>query len=160
MDMKARVLDTVRTYPGLHLRALARQADTSLNLVQYHLQGLVDDGQVELALDGGKLRAYPPGLSVAERRLLGALREPKRAQILTRLMSGPTTHGELVRGLSIGKSTLSFHVSYLVDAGLVERGDDIRLASVADVERAMTRFRPLPDAADRLTSLWGKLYKG
>ncbi len=158
MEMRARILDIVRTYPGLHLRAIARQGDTSLNLVQYHIQALSEAGDVELGLDGGKLRAYPPGIDTLERRLLGALREPKRAQILTHLLDHAATHAELSRGLKIGKSTLSFHLAYLAEAELVEKGDAIRLADPAMVRRVMSKHPRTPDAADRLTALWGKLY--
>lgn len=160
MAARDEILNIIRNYPGLHLRAVARQADTSLNLVQYHVQGLSDAGEIELGLDGGKVRAYPPGLPTRQRQLLGALREPKRAAIISHLLQGPSSHADMARALKIGKSTLSFHLSYLAEAGIIERADAVSLANPEAVRDVMAQYKQTPGAVDRLTSLWGKLYDG
>jgi predicted transcriptional regulator len=158
MDKRTNILETVRAYPGLHLRALARIADTSLQLLQYHLQHLADAELVLLDLDGGKLRAFPPGLSVVQRRILGALREPKRAGIIEKLTDRPLSHGALAKALRMGKSTLSFHLSYLADVGVVVRDGEVRLADKATVLDLMAHHAPAPDSAAALGNLWARLY--
>lgn len=160
MDKRAQIHDLVRQYPGLHLRALARQADTSLHLVQYHAQALSEAGDIDLALDGGKLRAFPPGLGLVQRRILGALREPKRAAIMLHLLNQPCHHGVLARALKVGKSTLSFHVQYLQDAELISREKVLNLEQPDVVEEILQTYPETPDAADRLGSVWSSLYRG
>ena len=131
MDMRAKILHIIRDFPGLHLRELARQADTSLHLVQYHAQRLQDEGDIEMSLEGGKVRAFPPGLSRPERAILGALRDKQRARIvLTLLEQAPVSHGDLVKRLKISKSTLSFHLRNLEDQGVIDREGQLRLRDV------------------------------
>lgn len=160
MDMRAKIRQLILDFPGLHLRELARQADTSLHLVQYHAQRLQDDGDIHISLEGGKVRVFPPELSKVERAVMGALRDKQRSRIvLTLLEEGELAHGDLVRRLKIGKSTLSFHLRTLVEQGVVQRDEGLRLRDEAAVRDLMGRYRSTPDAADRMAGIWGSIYK-
>lgn len=158
--MRQRILRLVQTYPGLHLRELARQADTSLNLVQYHLQRLQEDGKVEIALGSGKVRVYPPGLPVADRRVVACLRDRKRLRVAMALLGQQAqSHGVLAASLKLGKSTLSFHLRQMEEDGVVtsdEHGYSLR--DPDRIKAVLTGFPPTPDAADRLADVWRNVY--
>ncbi len=159
MDVRERILQLTRDYPGLHLRELARQADTSLNLTQYHLQRLEGDGHIEIGLDGGKVRVYPPDLRKADRPILAILRDRKRLRIVMQLLEAPATHRQLAEGLRMGKSTLSFHLKHLVEADIAEVVDhDYRLKDAKRVRQLLDKYRPTPDIADRLADVWKRVY--
>lgn len=160
MDMRAKIRQLILDFPGLHLRELARQADTSLHLVQYHAQRLQDDGDIDISLEGGKVRVFPPGMSKMDRAVLGALRDKQRSRIVLALLEhGELAHGALVQRLKIGKSTLSFHLRTLMDQGVVDRDNGVRLVDGAAVRNLLERYNATPDAADRMAGIWGALYR-
>lgn len=160
MDMRDRILHIVRTYPGLHLREVARQADTSLNLVQYYVQRLQDDGLLELMLQDNKVRLFPPDLRREDRLVLGTIRDKRRIRIvMTLLDQGTAAHAHLARSCKMGKSTLSFHLAALVDAGVATKDTDgYGITDTKRVRALIDRYPPTADAADRLAHLWESVY--
>ena len=154
-----RIRALVIQYPGLHLREVARQLDMSIALVQYHLPGLVEAGLVEVHEDGGIARLFPPRLEVDEATLT-ALRDRKRLHIVLTLMDrGPLRHAELCQATAMGKSTLSFHLQRLEEAGVVRRDDGaITLCQPEAIRVLLEKHRPTPDLVDRFARVWGDLY--
>jgi DNA-binding transcriptional ArsR family regulator len=53
--------------------------------------------------------------------IFGALADPTRRAILTRLKDGPTTVGQLAEPFSMSKPAISQHLRVLERAGLIER---------------------------------------
>lgn len=158
-SMRQRILSAVRSYPGLHLRELARQLDTSVALIEYHLPMLVAKDLVERVEDQGRHLLFPTGHD-APRRLVGLLRDKRRLPIiLTLLDQGPLTHGEMVGALGLGKSTLSFHLRHLTKAGILENTvEGFRIRDPRRVRRTLAAHRPTPDMLDRFAGTWGDLY--
>lgn len=158
--MRERILRLVRTYPGLHLRELARQADTSLNLVQYHIQRLHDEDKLDISLEGGKVRVFSPELAKQDRRAVACLRDRKRLQVAMALLDAqPQSHGALATALKLGKSTLSFHLRQMEEDGLLQSdGDGYALRDPARIKHMLDSFPPTPDAADRLADVWRRVY--
>ncbi len=155
--MRDRILQLVQEYPGLHLREVARQLDTSIALVEYHIPGLEEEGLVDRVEADGVHRIYPVG-EVDER--LAVLRDAKRLHIALRLLDGGTMrHIEIARATGMGKSTVSFHLRRMEDAGITARTDDgITLVDPRRIRRLLDRHQPTPDLVDRFTDLWGDLY--
>ena len=158
--MRDRLLQLARNFPGLHLRELARQADTSLNLVQYHIQKLQDEGFLEIALAGGKVRVFPPDLRAEDRTVLAILRDKPRLRITMHLLDGGAmSHGDLVRRVKMGKSTLSFHLRQMEDAGVVHTADEgYGLANEQQVRVLLDRYPPTQDAVGRMAEVWEAVY--
>ena len=83
-----------------------------------------------------------------------ALAHPLRREIVERLSAGPATVGDVTRGFSVSKPTISRHVRILEEAGVVSRvvdGRNHRLAlqakALADaedwIEQQRTRWERL-----------------
>ena len=159
--MRDRIVKLVAAYPGLHLRELARQADTSLHLVQYHVQRLQDEGLLEVALDGGKVRVFLPGERRADRGAVGCLRDRKRLRIALVLLEHQVlSHGQLAARLKLGKSTLSFHLRLMEEAQLLQSGPQgYRLVNPGRTKALLERCPPTPDASDRLADVWHAMYQ-
>lgn len=167
-DVRAQVYDAVRRYPGIHLREIERQTGVSATLAQYHLRKLAEDGYVESHEQGGYVRHFPTAKGKSARvmpedvPLVGLLREEVPLHVVLLLLDkGPLTHAELVAELGIAKSTVSYHLAKLAEAGLVERaGADarLRLTDRERVYRLLLAYRPTPTLVDAFAKLWGDLY--
>jgi DNA-binding transcriptional ArsR family regulator len=86
-----------------------------------------------------------------------ALSHPLRREIIERLSTGPASVGEVTRGFSVSKPTVSRHLKMLEQAGVVSRVIDGRthrlalrpeaLAEVSDwIDSQRTRWEALFDA--------------
>jgi DNA-binding transcriptional ArsR family regulator len=164
LDMRRRLVATVREYPGIHVREAARQLGTSLALVEYHLALLRQAGLVAVEKDERYVRLYPKDAAAptqAERAAVAVLRERLPLQVTLHLLhQGPAKHKDLAEALGMGKSKLSFHLRKLEAAGIVARDGDGRFA-VADaprVERLLTAFPPTKDLRDEFADVWLGLY--
>ncbi|WP_302081348.1 winged helix-turn-helix transcriptional regulator [Salinibaculum rarum] len=129
------ILDT----PGIHFRALFEELDVAKGTLQYHLHWLADESLLDVR-DGEEYTRYFPAGSFDEsdRAVLDALRRTIARRILAYLVSeGPLTTTELGDRLEKSPSTISWHLSNLVDAGLVEKERDGREVyyEVSDADR-------------------------
>ena len=158
--MRRRIRQAVEDYPGLHLRELARHLGTSVALVEYHVPFLVTQGLVERVEEGNLHRLYPAALPQRDRARLAALRDRAGLQVVMVLLDrGPLRHGALAKATRLGKSTLSFRLRRLEEAGLVAQADGAYAAvAPAELRRLLARHRPTPDLMDRFAGLWSDLY--
>jgi predicted transcriptional regulator len=167
-EVRQRVYDVVRRYPGIHLREIERQSGVSAPLAQYHLRKLVDEGFVEMHEQGGYARHFPTAKGKAARvtpedvPLVGVLREEVPLHIVLLLLDrGPLTHTALVAELGIAKSTVSYHLAKLAEAGVVARAPGehaLRLADRERMYRLLLAYRPTPSLLDAFAGLWDDLY--
>lgn len=167
-DVRQRVYDVVRRFPGIHLREIERQTGVSAPLAQYHLRKLADEGFVELHEQGGYARFYPTAkgksasVTALDMPLLGLLREEVPLHVVLLLLDrGPMTHTELVGELGVAKSTVSYHLAKLAEAEVVVRaGADgkLRLKDRERVYRLLLAYKPTPTLVDAFADLWEDLY--
>ncbi|MGB1697484.1 MAG: helix-turn-helix domain-containing protein [Thermoplasmatota archaeon] len=149
----------IKTYPGLHLRELARQLGTSVALIEYHIPVLVDAGLVDVTAEGYQ-RVFPKDIGEAKREWLGMLREdiPTR-MVLLLLQEGPMRHGALASELDLGKSKASFHLKKLVSAGILEKeGHEFKVSKPKEVTQLLIAYKPTRDLRDSFASLWSNFY--
>lgn len=167
-DVRKRVYDAIRRYPGIHVRGLERNVGVSAALVSYHLKKLVEEGFVEAHEQGGYARYYPTSkgesarVTGADLPLVGLLREEVPLHVALLLLDhGPLTHGELVEKLGVAKSTASYHLAKLAEMGIVERmpgSPKLRLAQRDRIYRLLLAYNPTPDLLKSFADLWDDLY--
>src|SRR4051812_16732196 len=102
------------------------------------------------------------------------LADPVRRQVVELLGEGPVTAGEIGGRFPITRPAVSRHLRVLRESGLVEsavqgqhRVYTLRRAGLAELDRWLERFRPLPSAdvapagpAARLDALDTELHRG
>lgn len=167
---REKVRETVRSFPGIHTRALARQLNTSLALAQYHLQALEEAREVKSVQVGGFRRYFPAkafgALTASEKKVLNILRREKPLEIVLALLEfGRLHHGELSEALGWSKPTLTYHLEKLVEAGLVlrEPKGETRGFSLKDpdgVRSLLTQFQPVAEVDARVHDTWEDLFSG
>lgn len=136
-DTRTRVRRHVCDTPGVHFNRVSRDLDIATGQTQYHLRQLVRDGEVSVERIAGRAHYFDPAFDPWERQALAFLRRETAREILVRLhVDGPTRPADLADELDLARSTVSWHVSNLVERGIVEKSDGrpVRL-SLARPER-------------------------
>ena len=167
-SIRVKVHEAVLRYPGIHVRGLERHVRASAPLVQYHLKRLVEEGFVEGHEQGGYTRYYPTDkarqlrVTEADLPVVGLLREEVPLHVVLILLDeGPQAHAQLVERLGMAKSTVSYHLAKLAEAGIVERdpgSTKVRLKDRDRIHALLLAYRPTPDLLDAFADLWSDLY--
>ncbi|ACM57309.1 winged helix-turn-helix transcriptional regulator [Halorubrum lacusprofundi] len=152
-DTRARIRRHVRETPGVHFNRVGRDLDIATGQAQYHLRRLVRDGEIAVERIGGRAHYFDPAFDPWERRTVAFLRRETAREILVRLHAdGPTRSTTLADELDLARSTVSWHVSNLVESGIVEKSDERPMhLSLAFPERTATLFDEVsPSLPDRI----------
>lgn len=160
-ETRERLLAHVREHPGRHGNALGRELGLATGQLQYHLRRLRERGAVVADERHGRTHYFPPGYDEQERERLALARRETARAVLVALRSGETPAADLAERLDIARSTLSYHVDRLTEAGLVdERRDDARRVHLSLADREATRSllsTVEPATADRLVDRFTRL---
>ncbi|ELZ47417.1 ArsR family transcriptional regulator [Halorubrum californiense DSM 19288] len=124
-DTRTRIRQHVRDTPGVHFNQVGRDLDIATGQVQYHLRRLVRDDELAVERIGGRAHYFDRSFDPWERRALAFLRRETARGILVRLHAdGPKRPKTLADDLDLARSTVSWHVSTLVENGIVEKSTD------------------------------------
>jgi DNA-binding transcriptional ArsR family regulator len=125
MDVGARkhIYDFVSSSPGCHLRELQRRLGIPLGTLEYHLKYLVDREYLSIRDEGGYKRYYPVGtMRSVDKNILSLLRQDIPRRLVMHLLLHPNSKfGDLAERFDVAPSTLSFHVTKLLKAGIVSK---------------------------------------
>jgi predicted transcriptional regulator len=158
---RRRIARRVGDQTGVHFNDLVRALDLAPGQVQYHLKRLIGADRVVAADLFGKTHYYPPEFDAWERGALALLHRETTADVVAELLAaGPARPADVAERVGIARSTLSWHVGRLVDAGVVEKrrdGNRVTLA-LADPERtARLLDRADPSLPERLVDRFTRL---
>ena len=150
-------------FPGAYLREIARSLHLSLGAVEYHLDRLTHGGLLSCRLHRAKKRYFVAAdISYGDEVLIASLRQEVPRRILLHLLQHPgAAFRALLDIVTVSKSTLSFHMKRLVEAGLVREDRDGREKryTVEKGEKAVelvTKLRGslMDDAVDSFVESW------
>lgn len=133
------VYEYVRGHPGSHVRGMARELGLATGDLQYHLSWLEKHGFVKTKKSGFYRFVFPTMVfGDEEEALLAILSQPTPREILLSLLcEASATQGELARRVGCSQPTLSWHMSRLIESGVVRgkrasRGISYEVASDPD----------------------------
>ena len=165
---RRRLVEEVERHPGASARDLQRAVGLAWGQTSYHLERLITSGALRRERGGRRDFYFPTTLRWEDRRLLQALRSPTQRAILVVLVAEPVrSFSEIQQRSPVGKSTVSFHLSRLLERGLVESryvdGQRRYSAVAADRVRALLEtyrgtFRD--DLVDRFVDALGGVLGG
>jgi len=149
------ILDCVDENPGIHFNELVRSVSLATGQVQYHMYGLLEEGDIDDADLYGRTHYYPTEYPERDRGAVALLRrETAREVVLYVVKNGESRPDGVADELGIARSTLEWHVGRLVEQGLVEKrhGDDRRVSLTAvDEKRTAEMLSDIsPSLSDRL----------
>ncbi|MEF8856967.1 MAG: winged helix-turn-helix transcriptional regulator [Haloplanus sp.] len=121
-DVRHQVREHVRTNPGVHFNELARNLDIATGQAQYHLRRLGRDDEVVAERIRGRTHYFLPEYDAWERRMLALYRRDTTRALITLLLDGGRLPAATVaERLGLARSTVSWHVDTLVEAGILDR---------------------------------------
>lgn len=166
LESRRRIYDFLTANPGVHLRRIGQALGMSTGMLSYHLGYLERTGILKSEEDGHRKRYFVARAFVeAQRRILAALRQDVPRKIVVELLVyGDRTFAELQASVGVSKSTLSYHVTKLLQRDLLlrtkrERESVFSIKDLEEVRKLVLANQPSfhDDAVDRFADLWTKI---
>ena len=163
LEARKRIVEYVRTSPGLHMRELAARLDMAVSTLEYHCYQLVKHGHLVTREAGGFKAFYPgEGMDRRDKDILYLVRHAAPRRICSHVLLHPgCTPKEVREVLAMSAPTLSFHLNKLRAANVLreEPAGRTKLLYVEDPERVasiLVTYRKsfLDDAVDRFADAW------
>ena len=164
LETRKEIFEYVQTNPGVHFSKLKRDLEMETGLVQHHLGTLEEYDVLTSEEHQGKRRLFvAEELAEEERAILSSLRYETTRHILLLLLEETTARNRAIaEELGVSPATVSWHVSRLVENGIVSEVRDGRTTryTVADEEPTMqllVRYEEsfVDRAVDNVLDFWG-----
>ena len=163
LESRRKIYEQIESVPGIHLREISRRLSTPMGVIEYHLRYLEHHELIVPRREGRYKRYYIIGkLGSADKELLALLRQQMPRHILMHLLLNPkASHKKLRKELGISASTLSFHLSKLLDAELIDQhrvGRKLQYTVVKEelMAKALIRFKEgfIDEVVDDFVATW------
>jgi predicted transcriptional regulator len=120
-DNRGRIYDYIKNHPGTHLRRLSKNLAIAIGDTQHHL-GVLDKLGLIKSRRKGMYKVYYT-VSILGKRdedILAVLQQETPREIILYLVENPgSTQGEISRYMSLTAPTINWHMSNLINVGLV-----------------------------------------
>lgn len=125
--MRAQMYETIKQQPGIHYQGLIREVGKGGSVVDHHLRKLQQGGYVSIQKGAGFTCIFPEG--VVDHRIMAAVPAVKTegaSKVLREVLAHPGgSVADVARALGLAKSTVSYHVTRLRKAHLLEEGREL-----------------------------------
>jgi predicted transcriptional regulator len=167
LDSRRRIFEQVEKVPGIHFRELSRRLKIPTGVIEYHLRYLETHDLIISRREGRYKRYFVEGkLGSQDKQLLALLRQQMPRRILMHLLLHPkTSHKKLRKEFKISASTLSFHLSKLLGAELINqikvgRKFQYKVVDSELVARALIRFKGsfIDEVVDDFAKTWMEIH--
>lgn len=167
LESRRKIYEQIQHVPGIHLREISRRLNVPMGVIEYHLRYLEHHELIVSRKEGRYKRYFIVGkLGSEDKQLLGLLRQQMPRHILMHLLLHPnTSHKKLRKVLKISASTLSFHLSKLLDTELISqqrvgRKLEYQVCDEELVSRALIRFKEgfIDEVVDDFVQTWMEIH--
>ena len=165
LESRQRIFDLVQKNPGLSARDIQRKLSLGWGETAYHLDRMSDAGILRRERAPNRDFYFASEVAWDDRRYLVFLRgENTRSILLTLLASPGLSPAEISERLGLGRSVVYFHLTRLVQGGLLEgKLENVtRHYRVIHPEQAVRLLRTYrenfrEELATRFAEVWGTL---
>ena len=163
LESRRNIYEAISKVPGIHFRELNRRLGIPLGVIEYHLKYLENHELIVSKRAGRYKRYYVLGkLGSKDKQLMGLLQQQMPRRILMHLLLHPkTTQKRLRKEFKISASTLSFHLSKLLDAEIiitlkVGRKHSYKVTDEEQVAKALIRYKEgfVDEVVDDFVQTW------
>ena len=117
------VVQYVVLNPGAYLRELSEDLQLPMGVVQYHVNFLLKNGQIDDFRNGRYRRFFAAGtFSEFEKKVISVMRQDTPRKIITLLMDSKnsvSSHTKLAEKVGVSSQDLTWHMSRLKALGIV-----------------------------------------
>lgn len=147
----------------MYLREIEKELGLAVGVLDYHLNYLTREGLLSTEEEGNKIRYFvAEDISYGDKAVIALLRQKVPRRIVVHLMLNPDIHFKDVQEqFQISKSTLSFHMKKLTEAGVVTatkegRSISYRVEDPEMVARILLTYKAsfLDSVVDRFAETW------
>ncbi|MFH1100948.1 MAG: winged helix-turn-helix transcriptional regulator [Methanobacteriota archaeon] len=149
LEIRRKIYTLILENPGLHAKKIADILSLQGQLADYHLAYLERAEIVTTVKEEGNRRYYATGkLGMTERRRISILRKEIPLRIILYLLQYPySTHKEILEQLEIVKSTLSYHITKLLNYGLIrvhaqDKGKTYTVVNEKEIITLLIKYKP------------------
>jgi len=163
LENRRKIYEYVSRFPGSYFREIQKAIGLEVGTLEYHLDYLERRGILSSEVEAGRRRYYVSAqIPHEDKHIIGLMRQKVLRRIVVHLLLNPrSSFSELLSLVGISKSTLSFHLSKLVKAGVVkeERVGREKVYWIDDVDRisgVLITYKSslLDDVVDRFVEVW------
>jgi len=167
LESRRKIYEAIEQVPGIHFRELNRRLEIPLGVVEYHLKYLEHHELIVSKRAGRYKRYYVQGkLGSRDKQLMGLLQQQMPRRIIMHLLLHPkTTQKRLRKEFKISASTLSFHISKLLNAELIQtvklgRKHSYKVSDEELVANALIRFKEgfIDELVDDFVTTWMEIH--
>jgi predicted transcriptional regulator len=122
-NRRDQILNFVMKNPGYHFRGIQRALRVPTGVLQYHLNLLIKDNEI-ITREINGTTCYFPNRTLKEEQFIifSHLRNGVRNRILRVMLDGRArSPSELLKEVTVSAPTLSYHLSLMVEDGILEK---------------------------------------
>jgi len=129
-DNRRRILETIKSNPGIHFRGVCAALSMQIGVTQYHLQTLEKFGLVKSQKDGKFMRYYERNDVTGEKTMAILATSTRRIEkeIMAMLVSGVDarkTFKEVSRSTGVSMPAVTWHVNRMKKVGLLKNNSSL-----------------------------------
>lgn len=167
LPVRRRIFDFVGAHPGSSARTVQRGLGLGWGETTYHLDQMLRAGILQRERGGRRDYYFHPSTSSVDRQLLVVMQSAVERAMLVELSRFPGMgFRNLMDHLKLGKTTVAFHLKFLVALGIVdvEVSTPHRRYSVRRPDLVLRLYGSYRDSfedrwVDRFSSTWGGLVR-
>ena len=164
------IIKLIEKYPGLGLRELAREMESSPQSLKYYTDQLLKEGKILIKRDGKYSRFYGKDVKIEEfeEKILNCFRKPHLLNVIVVFLDAHKRNKteilknqELMTILQVQSAgTVTYYLNQLVECDLIEKSKEgFRLKNRTLIERLLKKYNPTPSIIDTFIELWTNYFK-
>ena len=162
-EVRSKIYDYIEKNPGAHLRMITRDLQLGMGATQHHLDVLAKSGRIKSRRINVYRHYYTASVLEREHHILAFLKQETARDILIFLLEHPrSTQSDIVKFKGFSPPTISWHMSRLVEAGIVKSirdGRTVRYELTIDLQNMASLLREYhPSIWDRLLDRFADLF--
>jgi len=153
------ILGYVRSYPGIHFRALARNLGLGSGTLNYHTHILAENKLITMLRFRKNKHLFPVGIGLFDQRCLALVRSTSTRALIEVLLSQKDglTNKELSHKTRLAPSTISWHMQRLLKDGFVHQTNEkYSLCEAEHLRKIVAGYEDAP--IDRLVTNFTRLW--
>jgi predicted transcriptional regulator len=126
---RARIYGFISSNPGTYPNEIIKEIGVNKGVVEYHLGMLEEQNMIVPYKTRGKIHYFLNESTYGEKEkaALAALKNDKHRMIISEIINhGPITHETLAEKIGVSAPTISWHIRYLKEEGIVSAEKDGR----------------------------------